>query len=135
MKRFMFCLAVLLFGTAVVAQGQDSGAKPPDGGRGKAVNPAVFIEEVSSSGSVLASSDTALECMKTLQKKGIRVVTIKEKADYVVQITRQLGKKSWSKDTKLVMSNKDGEVVLANSTRSVGGAADDIYEYIRKNHQ
>jgi hypothetical protein len=133
MKRRVI-LTLWLLPCAVLATQQGSGNG--ESGRAKGlVNPALYVEEVSSGGTIMASSDTALECMKTLQKKGIRVVTIKEKADFVVQITRQLGKKSWSKDTKLVMSNRDGEVVLANSTRSIGGAADDIAEYIRKRNQ
>jgi hypothetical protein len=114
-------------GTAAPAEKPSSGSPSS--------NPAVYIEEVSSSGGIVASSDTALEAMKTLQKRGVRVVTKKEKADYVVQITRQLGKKSWSKDTKIVMSNRDGEVVMSNSTRSIGGACDDIAEYIYKHHE
>jgi hypothetical protein len=98
----------------------------------KLVNPAVFVEEVSSSGGTVASSDTALEAMKTLSEKHIRVVTIKEKADFVLQVTRQLGKKSWKKDTKLVLSNREGEVVLAKSTRTVGGGMGDVVDYLHK---
>lgn len=101
----------------------------------KPVDPAIYVEEVSSQGGVVASSDTALEAIKTLQEKHIRVVTIKEKADYILQVTRQLGKKSWKKDTKVVLSNRNGEVVLAKSARTVGGAAGDIADYIHKHHE
>jgi hypothetical protein len=99
------------------------------------VNPAIYVEEVSSQGGVVASSDTALEAIKTLQEKHIRVVTIKDKADFILQVTRQLGKKSWKKDTKLVLSNRNGEVVLAKSTRTVGGAMGDVVDYIHKHYE
>lgn len=101
----------------------------------KPANPSVFVEEVSSEGGRNASSDTALEAIKTLQNKHIRVVTIKEKADYILEITRQLGKKRWSKDTKFVLSNRDGEVVLAKSTRSVGGSMGEVADYIHKHSE
>ena len=110
--------------------------KPQKEHRGQGpADPAVYVEEVSSSGGIVASSDSALEAIKTLQQKGIRVVTIKEKADYILQITRQLGKKSWRKDTKVVLSNREGEVVFTNSTRSVGGAMGDVADYIKKHHE
>lgn len=107
----------------------------PDVRSTKLVKPAVYVEEVSSSGGMMASSDTALEAIKTLQQKGIRVVTIKEKADFVLQIVRQLGKKSWKKDTKVVLANKEGEVVFSNSTRTVGGGVGDIADYIKKHSE
>jgi len=97
--------------------------------------PVIYVEEVSSQGGIVASSDTSLEAIKTLQEKGMRVVTIKEKADYILQVTRQLGKKSWGKDVKIVLSNREGEVVLAKSTRSVGGAMGDVADYIRRKHE
>jgi hypothetical protein len=97
--------------------------------------PAVFVEEVTSAGTKDASPDTVLEAIKTLQRNGIRVVTIKDKADYILQIIRQLGKKSWSKDTKVALSNQNGEVVYSNSTRSIGGAMGDIVEFIKKRHE
>jgi hypothetical protein len=101
----------------------------------KLVKPAVYVEEVSSGGGIMASSDTALEAIKTLQQKGIRVVTIKEKADFVLQVVRQLGKKSWKKDTKVVLANREGEVVFSNSTRTVGGGVGDVADYIKKHSE
>jgi len=94
--------------------------------------PAIYVEEVSSTGGIMASSDTTLEAIKTLTKKGMHVVTIRDKADYVLQITRQLGKKSWKKDTKVALVNRAGEVVYANSTRSIGGGVGDVVDFIRK---
>lgn len=93
---------------------------------------AIYVEEVSSDGGIMASSDTTLEAIKSLQKRGMRVVTIKDKADYILQVTRQLGKKSWKKDTKVVLSNREGEVLFSNSTRSVGGAMGDVADYVRR---
>ena len=101
----------------------------------KLVNPAIYVEEVSTTGSIVASSDTALEAIKTLSEKHVRVVTIKEKADFVLQVTRQLGKKSWKKDTKFVLANRDGEVVLAKSTRTVGGGMGDVVDYIHQHSE
>src|SRR5437016_3083062 len=126
MKAFLTFLAFFLTSCAL---GQDLVPPAATTRATKLVNPAIFVEEVSSSGGVVASSDTALEAIKTLSEKHIRVVTIKEKADFVLQVTRQLGKKSWKKDTKLVLSNRDGEVVLAKSTRTVGGGMGDVVDY------
>lgn len=97
--------------------------------------PLIFVEEVSSTGGIMASSDTTIEAMKTLQQRGVRITTVKEKADYILQVTRQLGKKSWRKDTKVALSNKEGEVVLTKSTRSIGGAMGDVSDYIRSHHE
>jgi hypothetical protein len=97
--------------------------------------PSIYVEEVSSTGGVVASSDSALEAIKTLQQKHMHIVTIKENADYVLQITRQLGKHAWRKDTKVALSNRNGDVVLAKSTRSVGGAMGDVADYIRKHRE
>jgi ribosomal protein L31E len=107
----------------------------PDVRSSKLLKPAVYVEEVSSGGGIMASSDTALEAIKTLQQKGIRVVTIKERADFVLQIVRQLGKKSWKKDTKVVLANREGEVVFSNSTRTVGGGVGDVADYIKKHSE
>ncbi len=96
--------------------------------------PVIYVEEVSTAGGN-PSSDTALEAIRTLQKKGMRVTTIKDKADYVLQITRQLGKHSWRKDTKIAVVNRAGEVVFANSTRSIGGAMGDVVDFINKRKQ
>lgn len=119
-------------GQHLVAPATEPSAGPAARRDQKLVNPAIYVEEVSSQGGVVASSDTALEAIKTLQEKHIRVVTIKDKADFILQVTRQLGKKSWKKDTKVVLSDRNGEVVLAKSTRSVGGAMGDIVDYVRK---
>lgn len=62
----------------------------------------------------------------------MHVVTLKDKADYVLQITRQRGKHAWQKDTKIALSNRNGDVVLAKSTRSVGSAMGDVADYVRK---
>jgi hypothetical protein len=131
----LFTLVFILTVLVVGAQGQAALATAPDVRTQKPANPSVYVEEVSSQGGVVASSDTALEAIKTLQDKHVRVVTIKEKADFILQVTRQLGKKSWKKDTKVVLSNRDGEVILAKSTRSVGGAMGDIVDYVRKQSQ
>jgi hypothetical protein len=106
---------------------QESGLERNHSGK-----PSIYVEETSSTGGIVASSDSTLEAIKTLQHKHMHVVTIKEKADYVLQITRQRGKHSWRKDTKIALSNRNGDVVLAKSTRSVGGAMGDVVDYIKK---
>lgn len=97
--------------------------------------PAIYVEEISSTGGTVASSDSTLEAIKTLQHKHMCLVTIREKADYILQITRQRGKHAWRKDTKIALSNREGEVVLAKSTRSVGGAMGDVADYVRKHRE
>jgi hypothetical protein len=97
--------------------------------------PAIFAEEVTSEGVVITSSETLLEAIKTLNKKKMQVVTVRDRADYVLRITRELGKKSWRKDVKVVLSDRAGSVVYANSTRSVGGAMGDIADFILKRQQ
>lgn len=93
---------------------------------------AVYVQEVSSSGGIIASSDTQLETIKTLREKGVRVVTDKDQADFILMVTRRLGKQVWRKDTKIVLSNRQGEVVLAKSARSIGGIADQVAQYLKK---
>lgn len=131
----ILCVAVTLALPAVAQNGGGPDTGNPEARSRKLVTPAVYVEEVSSAGGRNASSDTALEAIKTLQSKHIRVVTIKEKADYVLEITRELGKKRWSKDTKFVLSNRDGDVVLAKSTRSVGGSVGEVADYIHKHSE
>lgn len=97
--------------------------------------PTIYVEEVSSTGGIVASSDSTLEAIKTLQHKHMHIVTIKDRADYILQITRQRGKHVWRKDTKIALSNRNGDVVMAKSTRSVGGAMGDVVDYIKKHSE
>jgi hypothetical protein len=92
---------------------------------------AIYVEELSSDGSVLASSVLKLEVIKTLEQRGMLIVTVKEKADYILLVSRK-GKRSWRRDTKVALSNLDGEVVFTASTRSVGGAMKGVVEYVQK---
>ena len=132
MKTFLTFIVFFLVSCAV---GQDLVPSTATTRATKLVNPAVYVEEVSTTGSIVASSDTALEAIKTLSERHVRVVTIKDKADFVLQVTRQLGKKSWKKDTKLVLANREGEVVLAKSTRTVGGGMGDVVDYIHQHSE
>ena len=97
--------------------------------------PAIFAEEVTSEGVVITSSETLLEAIKTLNKKKMQVVTVRDRADYILRITRELGKKSWRKDVKVVLSDRAGTVVYANSTRSIGGAMGDVADFILRRQQ
>lgn len=134
-KLFLIVCVAVAFAIPAVAQNGDGSGNSSSERSQKLVNPALYVEEVSSSGGRNASSDTALEAIKTLQSKHIRVVTIKEKADFILEITRELGKKRWSKDTKFVLSNREGEVILAKSTRSVGGSIGEVADYIHKHSE
>ncbi len=97
--------------------------------------PVIFIEEVTADGQVVTSSETLTEAIKTLHKKNMQVVTVRDRADYLLRITREQGKKSWRKDVKVVLSDRAGTVVYANSTRSIGGAAGDVADFILKRGQ
>jgi hypothetical protein len=106
---------------------------------GKQSLPLLFVEEVSSRQSTAeGSSDTLLETIKTLRRKGMRVTTDKTKADLILQVTRQLGKgglKAWVKDTKIVLQDRKGNILHSGSTRSIGGAVGDVVDYIRRHYE
>ena len=93
--------------------------------------PSIRVEAVSSQGSIDSASDTVVEAMKTLHRNGFRIVT-HEDSDFVLQITRLRGKKFYRKDVKFVLTDRDGNVVFANTSRSIGGAADDVADFFRK---
>ena len=59
----------------------------------------------------------------------------KNEADLFVDVTRQMGKKSWSKDTKFTLANRKGDVLHSQSTRSVGGAVSNMIKYINKHRE
>jgi hypothetical protein len=103
---------------------------PPPGDRPRF--PAIFAEEFTPDGQVLTSSETLLEAVKTLHKKKMQVVTVRDRADYFLRVTRVLGKKSYRKDVKVVLSDRAGSVLYANSTRSIGGAMGDVADFILK---
>ena len=111
----------------------DPPPSPPSGDRPRF--PAIFAEEVTPDGQMITSSETLLEAIKTLNKKKMQVVTVRDRADYVLRITRELGKKSWRKDVKVVLSDRAGTVVYANSTRSIGGAMGDVADFILRRQQ
>jgi hypothetical protein len=87
---------------------------------------------VGGGGSGGARPQTA-EIMKTFGERCTRViVTInRERADYIVILQHEGGKELFRKDNKLALFNKDGDMILSNSTRTLGNAVKEACDAIR----
>jgi hypothetical protein len=78
---------------------------------------------IAGSGSGGARPQTA-EIMKTFGERCSRVtVTInRDRADYIVILQHEGGKELFRKDNKLAVFEKNGDMILSNSTRTLGNA-------------
>ncbi len=78
---------------------------------------------IAGGGSGGARPQTA-EIMKTFGDRCQRVtVTInRDRADYIVILQHEGGKDLFRKDNKLAVFDKEGDMILSNSTRSLGNA-------------
>jgi hypothetical protein len=56
-----------------------------------------------------------------------------EKADYVVLLDHEGGKAFFMHDNKVVVFNRDGDSILAHSTRSLGNSVKEACDAIVKN--
>lgn len=69
------------------------------------------------------------EIMKTIGKRrecaGVIVTINREKADYILLLERVGGRDLISKDNKMALFNRDGDMVASSSTRSLGNAVKD----------
>lgn len=83
------------------------------------------------SGSGGARPQTA-EIMKTFGERCPRTtVTInRERADFVVILEHEGGKDVYRKDNKVVVFNKDGDMIYSGSTRTLGNAVKDACEVV-----
>ncbi len=78
-----------------------------------------------------------VEIMKTFRDNcPVAIVTIREdRADFLVFLEHEGGKGFARKDNKVAVFNKDGDLIYANSTRSLGNSVKDacrtITEYAR----
>jgi hypothetical protein len=73
------------------------------------------------------------EIMKTFGERCSRVtVTInRDKADYIVILQHEGGKELFRRDNKLAVFDKDGDMILSNSTRTLGNAVKAACDAIR----
>ncbi len=76
------------------------------------------------------------EIMKTFGKQCPgAIVTIKsEKADYVILLDHEGGKKFIRRDNKVAVFNSDGDMIYSGSTRMLGNAVRDACSAIRADH-
>lgn len=83
------------------------------------------------SGSGGARPQTA-EIMKTFGERCPRtIVTInRERADFVVILEHEGGKDVYRKDNKVVVFDKDGDMIYSGSTRTLGNAVKDACEVV-----
>ena len=74
-----------------------------------------------------------VEIMKTFSKRCSEItVTLKqERADYIVLLDHEGGKSALSKDNKVAVFNKDGDMIHSGSTRSLGSAVKNACKAIR----
>lgn len=111
--------------------------------------PRVFITDSNSwemSGGFGASGGTAAgrvsggarpqsaEIMKTFGERCPEVIVTnrQEKADYVILLDHEGGKGYARKDNKVVVFNKDGDMIFSGSTRALGNAVKDACSAIMK---
>ncbi len=86
-----------------------------------------------SGGSGGARPQTA-EIIKTFSERcpDVIVNSKQERADYVVLLDHEGGKAFFLHDNKVVVFNKDGDSILAHSTRSLGNSVRDACDAIAK---
>ena len=67
------------------------------------------------------------EITKTFRERcpSLTVTNDKDKANYVVLLDHEGGKPLFLRDNKVVIYNKEGDVIFSNSTRSLGNAVKD----------
>ncbi|MEE8257248.1 MAG: hypothetical protein V3R60_05100 [Acidobacteriota bacterium] len=73
-----------------------------------------------------------VEIMKTFRDNcPVAIVTIREeRADFLVLLEHEGGKGIIRKDNKVAVFNKDGDLIYANSTRSLGNSVKDACKTI-----
>jgi hypothetical protein len=88
---------------------------------------------VGGSGSGGARPQTA-EIMKTFGERcpSTTVTINRERADYIVILQHEGGKELFRKDNKLAVFNKDGDMILSNSTRTLGNAVKEACDVMQK---
>ncbi len=76
-----------------------------------------------------------VEIMKTFSKQCPQIIiTIREeKADFLVLLEHEGGKGAIRKDNKVAVFNQDGDMLFANSTRSLGNSVKDACGVITAN--
>ena len=78
------------------------------------------------------------EIMKTIAKRraceGFIVTINRERADYILILERLGGKDLVSKDNKMALFNREGDMVASSSTRSLGNAVKDACLAIQERH-
>src|SRR3954471_1885594 len=124
-------LAVILSGATVLAQGHakprlfvtDSQSWEMVGGFGGNKNASAGEKRGG------AGPQTA-EIIKTFGEEceQVTVTTNKDRADYVVLLDHEGGKRPGQRDNKFALFNKDGDAVKSGSTRALGNAVKDACE-------
>ncbi len=76
-----------------------------------------------------------VEIMKTFSKQCPQtIITIREeKADFIVFLEHEGGKGAFRKDNKVAVFNQEGDMLFANSTRSLGNSVKDACGVITAN--
>ncbi|MEO5923240.1 MAG: hypothetical protein ABIR70_05365 [Bryobacteraceae bacterium] len=87
---------------------------------------------VAGGGSGGARPQTA-EIMKTFGSKcpSVTVTINRDRADYIVILEHEGGKEVFQKDNKLAVFDKNGDMILSNSTRKLGNAVKEACEVMR----
>ena len=129
MKNFLPVLSLALSVTAFAQDKPrvyitDSDSWESSGGfGGGGLNGASGIAGGSSGG---ARPQTA-EIMKTFGSRcpDVTVTINRERADYIVILQHEGGKEFFSRDNKLALFDKEGDMIQSNSTRKLGNAVKD----------
>lgn len=105
--------------------------------------PRVFVMESNSwqmngglgmSNDVRGASPQTAEIIKTFRERcpSVAITREKDKADYTVTLEHEGGKGLVRRDNKVVVFDKEGDVVFSHSTRSLGNAVKDSCKAIEQ---
>ena len=75
------------------------------------------------------------EIIKTFDKRcpAVTVTNRRENADYIVLLDHEGGKEFFGRDNKIVIFDKQGDLIHSGSTRSLGNAVKDACSAIERN--
>jgi hypothetical protein len=73
------------------------------------------------------------EIMKTFGERcpGVTVTINRDRADFIVILQHEGGKELYRRDNKLAVFEKNGDMILSNSTRTLGNAVKEACEAMR----
>ncbi len=94
----------------------------------------VFVEESNPWAVQTGDRPQTAEVIKTFRERcpNVMMTTKEDQANFVIKFDREAGKSNFLRRNKIVVSKQNGDVIFADSTRSVGNAVKDACTAIFK---